>query len=192
MIPPQAFRSARFYSRFSSRFILWRADKERRFSLLITFRSETYWSTKMWVIRTITARTFLWLAAMAIPFQGLPSATCGCTSVDRWIETSSSCCQQELACCSVDTSSESGCQCSTGCQCGDNCQCSVSSHAPSEPVVPPFESNSPERILTNSVETATLVAFRLPSATRQHTDSYVGANARTALDCCVALCRFTL
>jgi len=145
----------------------------------------------MWVIRTITARTFLWLAAMAIPFQGLPSATCGCDSVDRWIETSS-CCQQELACCSSEISPESGCQCSTGCQCGDNCQCSVSSHAPSEPVIPPFENNSPERILADSIGSASLVTLRLPSATRQHTDSYVRANARTALDCCVALCRFTL
>ncbi len=144
----------------------------------------------MWITRLITARTFVWLAAMAIPFQGLPSATCGCTTVEHSSETSS-CCQQESACCSSVALPENDCQCSTDCQCGDNCQCSVS-HAPAEPISPPIENNSSERTLADSVGLASLVTFRLPSTTRRHTDLHVGANARTALDCCVALCRFTL
>jgi len=149
----------------------------------------------MWITRLIAVRAFVWLAAIAIPFQGLPSATCGCTSIAPPTETSSCCQQEEPSCCSVDVSSvssESGCQCSTACQCGDNCQCSVSSDSPTEPVAPPAESNSPERILVDSVGSASFATFCLPSTTRQHSDHYAGANARTALDCCVSLCRFTL
>lgn len=32
----------------------------------------------MWIARQITARTFVWLAAVTMPLQGLSSAACGC------------------------------------------------------------------------------------------------------------------
>lgn len=188
----------------------------------------------MWITQQITVRTLVWLAAVAIPFQGLPSATCGCTTVDirshytkevqsccassliaatkssssccsqpragrcpctganvcRCDETSS-CCQQRLACCSVEVSSDSSCLCGTGCQCGDDCRCG-DNNVPAEPAVPPVENNSSERILAASAGTASLVTFYLPSVTRRHLELYAGANPPTALGCCVALCRFTL
>lgn len=52
----------------------------------------------MWITEHIAARTFVWLAAMAIPLQGVPSVACGCTS-DK------SCCsevQQSQGCCGAD------------------------------------------------------------------------------------------
>jgi len=117
---------------------------------------------------------------------------CPCTGAEvcRCGETSSYC-QQRPACCSVGDASGSSCQCGTGCQCGDNCQCNQDS-VPAQPAIPPVENSSTERILTNSAATASCGIVYLPSATRQHLDLHAGANALTALDCCVALCRFTL
>jgi hypothetical protein len=122
-----------------------------------------------------------------------PSAgRCPCTGAEvcRCGETSS-CCQQRLACCSAGDASGSSCQCGTGCQCGDNCQCGKN-NVPAEPAIPPVENSSPERILADSVGAAAFVTFYLPATTRQRLDLHAGADALTALDCCVALCRFTL
>jgi len=161
----------------------------------------------MWQIQPITTRFFVWLAAIAIPFQGLPSAMCSCVPVDARTSTqlhtaerslcscsgakicccgeASSCCQPKFSCCSSSTSSEAACQC------GDHCQCGTSS-LPAEPAIPPVENSSPERITGNSASIASFTTVYLPSIARQSSDLSVGVNALTALESCVSLCRFTL
>ncbi len=174
----------------------------------------------------ITTRTFVWLAAVALPFQGLPSASCGCNrvgidsddahkvpsccadklstsgcnppGVDRSHDTDGkvsrcgserSCCQQEPDCCS--RSMKATCQCSSRCQCGDDCQC-AKNNDPAEPAVPPVENRSPERVAADPAAAKFFTIVYLPSTTRQHMDRFSGADALTAHDCCIALCRFTL
>jgi len=154
----------------------------------------------MWITQPITTRLFVWLAVIAIPFQGLPAAACGCPDgatlshkTNSSHETSElpSCCEQESDCCSAGVSSDSGCQCGTDCQCGISCQCGENS-TPTKPATPPVESSSPERILADSASAAFFVAVYLPSTTGQHSNGSVGANALTSRDCCISLCRFTL
>jgi len=167
----------------------------------------------MYFTQPITTRLIAWLAAIAIPFQGLPAASCGCVRTSGAAESccsqpstgqcpctgaavcrcgeSSSCCQPEPSCCSGDSTSESSCQCGTGCQCGDNCQCGKSK-VPTKPAAPPAENSSPERIATDSTSAATVSAVFLPAFSRQHLELSAGAIALTAHDSCARLCRFTL
>ncbi len=155
----------------------------------------------MWIIQPITTRLFVWLAVMAIPFQGFPAAACGCLDgatlthkTNGSHETSElpSCCEQESDCCSTGVSSDSGCcQCGIDCQCGVSCQCGDNS-PPTEPATPPAESSSPERILTSSTSTVSFVTVYPPPTMGQQSTGHIGANALTSHDCCVALCRFTL
>ncbi len=173
----------------------------------------------MWITQPVATRIFVWLAAIAIPFQGLPSVSCGCTraeifsyeasttrscsskpaagrcsctgaSVCRCGE-SSSCCQEGLADGSTGDVSDSSCQCGTGCQCGNDCHCG-DNNVPTKPAVPLSGNNSPERTVADIAGTADFVSFYLPSTTRQPVDVHAGAYTLSALACCVALCRFTL
>ncbi len=171
----------------------------------------------MYFTQPITTRLIVWLAAIAIPFQGMPTAACGCARTSEMTAVtvssccsqpstgqcpctgaavcrcgeSSSCCQSEPSCCSGDTTSESSCECGTGCQCGDNCQCGKSS-PPRPPAVPPVENTSPDRIATDSTSAASLSVVFQPSFSRQHLSFDAGVKALTALDSCARLCRFTL
>jgi len=146
----------------------------------------------------ITTRFLVWLAAIAIPFQSVPSTACGCvrTSELTVVAVASSCCQPEPSCCSSESlTGTAACQCADscdgGCQCGDNCQCGKSS-LPRSPVVPPVENNSPDRIATDSTSVASLSVVFQPSFSRQHLIFDAGAKSLTALDSCARLCRFTL
>ncbi len=176
----------------------------------------------MWVTRLITARIFVWLAAITIPFQGLPLAACGCVrivaqesattqsccsrpdndqpscctgaAVCRCDETSS-CSQSEPSCCADESLAKSSCQCAGNSRSG--CQCGDScqcgeSNVPTKPIAPPVESSSPERIISESASTATVSTIFLSAFSRQHLGLGAGAIALTAHDCCVSLCRFTL
>jgi len=143
--------------------------------------------------RHILGRTLVWLAVVAIPLESLPAAACGCTSSVACSAPAGCCCTGAKVC-KCGATSASCCSrgaSETGCSCGDNCQCSQNS-TPAKPVVPPVESSSSERILADSTAAAFLATVCLPSSTRQHLDLHAGANALTALDCCVILCRFTL
>jgi len=172
----------------------------------------------MWITQPISTRLFVWFAAIAIPFQGLPSASCGCTVGDIFsneisktqscchssqtvdAKPASACCQAVTTCCSASgksgccsASGKSGgnCPCGVGCQCGDDCRCGEN-NVPVVPSVPPVDNNSPERIVADSAGATVFTNFYSSSATRAHVDLQVGAHALTALACCVALCRFSL
>jgi len=103
--------------------------------------------------------------------------------------------QSRHSCCSGESFTGSGCNCDCsrqgGCQCGDDCQCAKNS-IPTEPVIPPVESNSLERFATDSTSVASFAMAYQPSLSRQLLELNASANVLTALDSCVALCRFTL
>lgn len=174
----------------------------------------------MRITQHIAARTFVWLAAVAIPLQGLPAFTCGCDSVatcSHKTETVPSCCstgktnsgccsknKTTASCCSKDKSSGSccssdeakttgkgGCLCEGSCTCGANCQCGKDS-VPAEPTAPPVENSSPKRVVADSAAAASIAAIYQPSSTGRHPNVCTGATALSALDRCATLCRFTI
>lgn len=76
----------------------------------------------MWITQHIVARAFVWLAAMAMPVQGLPSVACGCARVTHIIETIES----SQDCCSASNQSDAGrCPCTGAkvCHCGEDSCC---------------------------------------------------------------------
>lgn len=162
----------------------------------------------MWITQQLVARSLVWLATVAIPVQGLSTTTCyGCNSgmacSSSFSAAQTSCCSQQVAgswqpencaCCSGNEAGSSCCSSdnsTTGCSCGDNCQCGTS-NVPAEPVAPPVENNSSERILADSIEAASFATVSLPSTTRQQSNVHVGVNSLTAHESCVILCRFML
>ena len=150
----------------------------------------------MWITQHIAARVFVWLAAVTIPMQGLPAATCGCHSIvtcSHETKPIASCCASNLAASSKTSArrEKASCHCGANCQCGPNCQCGKN-NAPAEPAVPPAENSSPKRIVADSSAAASFVTVYQPSTTRQHLEKCVGPDALTALDRCATLCRFTI
>jgi hypothetical protein len=174
----------------------------------------------MWIAKYTAARTLIWLAAFAVPVQGLPPAACGCTktaatnccerspiSAGRCPCTgaqvcrcgeSSSCHNPSPTCCSKQNAAPSCCHCcsSSGnsgtCPCGSNCQCGKS-NAPEAPATPPTENNnSSERIVADATSAGSFAGLYSPDMTQRNLDFNVRAAALGALDRCVVLCRFTI
>lgn len=89
----------------------------------------------MWITQHIAARAFVWLAAMAIPLQGVPSVSCGCTSDTsccKEVQQSRGCCgaggcsaSETVAagCCSEQTLSPCRCTGAKICRCGETSSC---------------------------------------------------------------------
>ncbi|QEG35813.1 hypothetical protein Pr1d_31190 [Bythopirellula goksoeyrii] len=183
----------------------------------------------MCITQHIAARILIWLAAIAIPMQGVPTVACECSKVSHSptkIESSEGCCctdsqaesgrcpctgakvchcgedssckQQSRTCCSVSPERHSCCSggtcpcCADGnCSCGANCQCGKN-NAPTEPVCPPVENNSPERIIADATVLASLATIYQPCPTHQSLSVTVGSESLTSLDRCITLCRFTI
>ena len=175
----------------------------------------------MWITEHIAARTLIWLAAVAIPVQGLPPAACACTKVVS--ETccassqnspgrcpcmgaeicrcgeSSRCHKPSPSCCSEQNAAPSCCHsccCSRDsngtCPCGSHCQCGKND-APKAPATPPTENNnSSERIVADATSAGSFADLYNPDMTQRNLDFNAGAAALGALDRCVVLCRFTL
>lgn len=152
----------------------------------------------MWISQPITTRIFVWLAAIAIPFQGLSFEACGCAgdvsdNRSHGQNESQSCCASDLpvsdsassSCCSQAETSSCACTGASVCRCAE-------SNLPESPAIPPAGNHSPEQIVADSAGATSLDTFCLASTARQHLSLHQGANSLTALDCCVTLCRFTL
>jgi hypothetical protein len=156
----------------------------------------------------MAARTLIWLAAFAIPVQGLPAASCGCTD-------SKACCggneQRQRCCCSAEKVREGQCCCArreaesghtccgqaksshdSGCKCGINCQCGKAKQ--SQPATPnPPENNSAEKTVCDAVSAVSVFAVvHQPPVLLHRNEGSVESDAFTAQDRCVSLCRFTL
>ena len=89
----------------------------------------------MWITQHIAARTFVWLAALAIPMQGVPSTACGCTSnatCSNEAEQSQNCCcassptafsETASSCCSQEAVGTCRCTGAKVCRCGEASAC---------------------------------------------------------------------
>lgn len=159
----------------------------------------------MWITRTLTARTLIWLAAIAVPVQGLWAASCGCSS-------SKASCQEERSkrcCCSVDklragrccaarrqaTASHSCCSKSESgnestCSCGIRCQCGKTNDQ--KPATPPAENTTAEKVSSDSTTSLSVETVVPMQFTQRYAVTSFDADSLAALDRCVSLCRFTL
>ena len=160
----------------------------------------------MWITRAITARTLIWLAAITVPVQGLPAASCGCnggTTCCNARQSQGCCCSAEKVregrCCCARREAESGRSCcgkaksshDSGCQCGVNCQCGKAKQ--SQPATPnPSENSSAEKIASDAASAVSVVAVYQPPLLPRGNKEPVQSDAFTAQDRCVSLCRFTL
>jgi len=164
-------------------------------------------SLLMWITRTIAARTLIWLAAIAIPVQSVPAASCACTGGNACYseneQTQGCCCSAEKVregrCCCARRKAESRHSCcsnaksshDSGCKCGINCQCGKSQ--PPQPTAPPVERNSPtEKVVSDGALAVFIAGVVLPEVLPQRIDVSIELGTVTALDRCVSLCRFTL
>jgi len=95
------------------------------------------WIAHMWTTRDIAARTLIWLAALAIPVQSLPAASCGCAigleSGDQADcrcpeerDAGPICCASQArrpSCCSKKSSGPCRCTGAAVCRCGQDSAC---------------------------------------------------------------------
>lgn len=153
--------------------------------------------------------TFLWLAAVAVPIQGLPSVSCGCASAragQSQIEASggNDCCSDtaelvENSCCAARSSKSDvdGCCCcrngnrSSTCQCGDDCRCGKSTDP--KPAVPPApNTNTTQKITSIVLVTSAVGLYVTPPGREDDQGSLTHIICVPAAQKCVHLCRFTL
>ncbi len=82
----------------------------------------------MWITQHLAARTLVWLAAVAIPMQGVASARCGCSSVKA---CSNKAVQSTGCCCASGQPGRNRCPCTGAkvCRCGETSSCHKQAHA---------------------------------------------------------------
>lgn len=165
-------------------------------------------------IKNTLARTLIWLAAISVALQSLPT-TCACSDCTAFVETgpgNRNCCcaaakvREGRCCCCRRKASAGTCQgvdarhscCksrhakpASGCSCGLNCQCGKSKQPPTTPV--PVENTSPTEKVNKDTLSVAYVATASQAGVRTHNDGVANAiPAIGALDRCVNLGRFTL
>ena len=151
---------------------------------------------------SIFTRIVIWLMAIAIPVQGVPAASCGCSEscihqsaksdgqscccalAKR--EAGTCCCSRQEATCCRQSRENSG----SPCQCGDNCRCGHPE--PSHPFTPVRQESQTERIVQDANSFDGMIILPASKTTKCHPLASSQPNASTALDRCAALCRFTL
>jgi hypothetical protein len=159
----------------------------------------------MWTSKYLAARVLIWLAAIAVPLQGVPAKSCGCVDSKTCCQkdTESNCCWCRSAekargwCCSARRQAAAHACCGdhtgqkSGCQCGSRCQCGQSK--PPQPTAPPVESNTPaEKVVSDGASAAFIADVVLPEVAQSHFGAAIELGTATALDRCVFLCRFTI
>lgn len=89
----------------------------------------------MWKIKHILGRTLIWLAAIAVPLQGMPSVSCGCQDdgaphgkcCPKTADSSSCCCAARDAnqsrCCRSSSTGRCRCTGAAVCRCGARSKC---------------------------------------------------------------------
>ena len=156
----------------------------------------------MWTTHNIAAYSLIWLAAIAVPVQSLPASPYGCASGGSCSQNkrqSNSCCsakktRDDQYCSRHDKATATKTCCGkprdeqdSPCNCRVNCQCGQSRQP--KPVTPPVVNNAPEKVANSPVS---MVTIHQPQATQKRRDESTAADALSALDSCVSLCRFTL
>ncbi len=164
-------------------------------------------SVAMLSIKHIAARSLVWLAAIAIPVQGLPAASCGCTGSSARCPgkppCQRCCCSEKKVrdgqCCGTRPEAKPNhCGCSnqessygSACKCGVTCQCGKAS-LPKPTTPPPVQYRIVEKIVSDAVSAISLLATCEPAVVTRDNEACIEFNACTAQEHCVSLCRFTL
>lgn len=156
-------------------------------------------------------KMLIWAAAVAIPLQGMPAQSCGCSDRSETVgadtcahgahEHGHSCCSThggEHSCCSTEHRQSGTCCCCCvkghcdhqHCTCGINCPCRHGMQTP--PATPPVEQRSLDKVLCSGLAYNS-AAVSLPSAKPQQLSVTLSSfDAATGMDRCISLCRFML
>ncbi len=163
----------------------------------------------------IAAQTLIWLAALTVPVQGVPTASCGCGNREACcgtIERSACCCCTEArvregrCCCTgkrlvsvgspccvshrASASSCKFCQTASDCTCEEACQCGTNRQ--NVPATPPAGNSVVEKLASDFVSAPAFATACPLQVTRQHDDSSSALDGLAEVDRCASLCRFTL
>ena len=158
----------------------------------------------MWTTNRFAARTLIWLAAIAVPVQGISAASCGCarsksciqkneTSNDRRCCTGTQAVARQTCCSAAQPETASTCCCSKTSEeqgdagtCGKSCQCSSAEQRPM-PTTLPVDKNMTGKLRADSASTDVITGVD-----QQHGNASSTTDALGAQDRCVSLCRLTL
>jgi len=160
----------------------------------------------MWITRHFASRTLIWLAAIAVPGQMLPTPSCQCSGSKaccRESEHSQHCCgaiekSRAGGCCrsqEIAAGRHSCCGRSHGeqesqCWCGVDCTCrEVQQPAPAQR---PVQDSSTAKVVDGAVSTPAVVTDDSQGHLIGRVGRSLGSAAPTAQDRCVGLCRLTL
>lgn len=156
--------------------------------------------------RHTAARTLIWLAALAIPVQGLPASSCGCTggkACCREVGQRPGCCcaaerVREARCCCARRETEAGQSCcgkaqsgpDSGCRCGTHCRCGKTSQ-PTPATPTPVEHDSMEKLVSHAASTVSVDSVDQHLVMPRRNEGARESGAFTAQDRCIRLCRLT-
>lgn len=162
----------------------------------------------MLTCKDILLRTLIWLAVVAVPIHGLPAASSGCSgddscctqresagcrcSVER-VRRGQCCCKRKPSCCSARKKAEVDRSCQergdSTCHCGANCQCGRTQQPPAAPLP---ENTKSEKLADEILASDLVSVYVHVQPAKQNEQASPTADANSALDRCVSLCRFTL
>lgn len=154
-----------------------------------------------------TKKALIWTMALAIPFQGLPALSCGCTASREAVDASTlDQCANELAassrcaghsCCSSTRHQATMCCCRGkakcechNCTCGLSCPCQQTKQSP--PTAPPVEQRSLGKVLTLGLASASTAAAVPVTSSQRSITALATCDAMSGAARCISLCRFTL
>ncbi|QDV20464.1 hypothetical protein Pan153_51390 [Gimesia panareensis] len=139
----------------------------------------------MWTTGSLYTRILICLAALTVPLQGLPAATCSCCSGHNLSD--SDCCSSEglaTSCC-TDSHDEA----SSACHCGSDCHCGET-HSSKIPLTPaPIQKTPSEQLVEG--EGVTLSLTLITQVRARNSVNCISVSER-ATDRCAVLCCFTL
>jgi hypothetical protein len=161
---------------------------------------------EMFTTHHLAVRLLIWLAAIATPLQGLPTATCGCSdsrgSRDTSRHAQCGCCSASAihgkGCCSPQTEDNRSPCCSpteghrrSSCQCGVNCRCGEQPQP--VPATPAGDHDSGgDKTGFSATSTPICAAISPLGIAAGRVQLSIEAISPSALERCIFLCRFTL
>jgi len=134
----------------------------------------------------IFARLLIWLAALSLPVQTLPAATCGCTENHH-----SDCFSKSMqrGCCA---SGKTCCGRGKLCKCGSECQCGKPQHRDPVTPAPVEDSQTVEKLLADSRISHFLAKMSIRYQDTGVPEASPALNAASALVRCISICQLTL
>ena len=157
-----------------------------------------------------TRIVLIWVITAAVPLQGMPTQSCGCTAAQEapktstcnhgHVERAASCCSTHCAghgCCSTKHRQIKTCSCCTKgrcdcqhCTCGIDCPCRQGQQSP--PAAPPAEQRSLDKVLCPGLASNSAVVNLPPARPLRLSVTLSPFDSSSGLERCISLCRLTL